>query len=644
MTHYLASGVGSYFVEPLYPKKGDDIVIYCKAISEKVQWVRVAMVSDYSPDIMLRKEMQRKNIAGTGDVYGIKLPMQDSVLQYWFEAYVDGVGEVYLSQKGESHVCPLNCDTFKIIADLQVPTWISNSVCYQIFPDRFANGNPNVGIKGGDYVFDGHKPQAIDWDDIPLQYEEGHCLDFFNGDLDGIAGKIEHFKALGVNVIYLNPIGCSMTSHRYDCTDYFHVDPKLGGDEAYIRMLSKLHENGIKVVTDISINHTGIENPWFKSACRGGEEKEFYYSKNNTSMQEGKAVDAKDNFDYWFGVKTLPQLNYKSSKLRELIFAGENAVLRKFLRPPFNQDGWRMDVATCVGVNGDDRMCHEIWQNVRKAVKQTNVQAYIVGECWEDASAYLNGDQWDATMNYVGCARPLRSWMGELDRYFCKNMNDPGTGKAYTAKELRDCLHAQLLSLPSQMVYEQMNLIDSHDIPRLYNHTEIFDKELYFGAVMMQFVLPGMPSIYYGDEIALAGPMGTAENCRYPMQWDKSKWNMDFFELYCSLGALRSSYKEALGTGLWEFGYCDDEVLEFTRFASAPFTSTSLSITSFSNTSLGECDSSQNVKLVMYKGNETRKIESSQIDATGYKDWFTGEILNSSFTLKPRQSRILVKG
>ncbi len=633
MMHYIVSGVGSSFVEPLYPKKGDDVVIYCKALSKSVQWVRIAVVSDYSPDIMLRKDMQCKNIDGMWDVYSIKLPMQDNVLQYWFEASVDGVGEVYLSQKGESHVCPLNCDTFKLIADLQVPIWISHSVCYQIFPDRFANGNPNVGIKGNDYVFDGHMPKAMNWDDEPLQYEDGHCLDFFNGDLDGIASKVEHFKTLGVNVVYLNPIGCSRTTHRYDCTDYFHVDEKLGGDEAYIKMISRLHENGIKVVTDISINHTGIDNPWFQNALCGGEEKEFYYSNDksstaNANTPEEKIATSKDSFDYWFGVKTLPQLNYKSSKLRELIYGSENSVLRKFLRPPFNQDGWRMDVATCVGVNGDDRMCHEIWQNVRKAIKKTNSQAYIVGECWEDASSFLNGDQWDATMNYVGCSRPLRSYMGEQDRYFCKNMNNPGRSKPYTAKELRDCLYYQLLSLPSQMVYQQMNLIDSHDIPRLYNHKEIFDKDIYFGAVMMQFVLPGMPSIYYGDEIALSGPMGTAENCRYPMKWDTSKWNMDFFEFYCSLGRLRSSYKKALGTGLWEFGYCDDEVLEFTRFEGPSFE---------------KDDNLQSVKLVMYKGNNERKIEASQIDVKGYKDWFTKESINSSFTLKPKQSRLFVK-
>jgi len=617
---YLCFGVGSFFVEPFCPKKGNDVVIRCKVLSEKVRWVRLSMISDYSPDVMLRKAMTRE-----GDVFSIKLKMTEPVLRFWIEANVEGVGSWYLSKRGESHVCPVNDDTFEIIADLDVPSWIPNSVCYQIFPDRFAKGssceeNPSQ-IKGGDYVFDGYEPIAMNWDDEPLQYKDGHCLDFFNGNLAGVESKVEHFKELGVNVIYFNPLGCSRTTHRYDCTNYFHIDPKLGGDDAYVSLLNTMHENDIKVIADISINHTGIDNEWFKNALKGGSEKEFYYANEDGS------------FDYWFNVHTLPQLNYKSKRLRELIFKGKDSVLKKFLCPPFNQDGWRMDVATCVGVNGEDRMCHEIWKEVRTSIKTVNPEAYIVGECWEDASTFLQGDQWDATMNYVGCSRPLRSWMGEEDRYFCSNMNDPGFCKPYSAFELRDCLYHELLSLPSQMVYQQMNLIDSHDIPRLYNHTQVFDRDLYFGSVMLQFILPGMPSIYYGDEIALSGPMGTAENCRYPMQWDKTKWNMDFYNLYCSLGKLRSSFKEALGLGLWEFGYCDDEVLEFTRFSFNPSDSFGPS----------ECDFSQSVKLVIYRGNKERTV--SNIDVTGYTDWFSGEKMKegNALVLKERQSRLFVK-
>lgn len=606
MKRHLRSGVGSSFVEPLYPKMGESVAIRCQVLSSDVEWVRVAKVSDYAPDIMLRYPMSCED----EDVFSASFKMDDHVVRYWIEAGVRGVGSVYLSKRGESHVCPTNNDAFELIADLDVPSWIPNATCYQIFPDRFAKGDPSVGVKGGDYSFDGHEPIAMKWGDEPLQYDKGHCLDFFNGDLRGIASKVEHFKALGVNVLYLNPIGCSMTTHRYDCTDYFHVDPKLGGDEAYVEMLDTMHANGIKVVTDISINHTGVEHPWFKSASSGGAEKEFYYE------------DGDGGFDYWFGVRTLPQLNYKSKRLRELVFQGDDCVLRKFLRPPFNQDGWRMDVATCVGVNGDDRMCHGIWQCVRSSVKSVNPQAYIVGECWEDASSFLQGDQWDATMNYAGCSRPLRSWMGEEDRYFCDNMNDPGVCRPFSATELACGLSNQLSALPSQMAYQQMNLIDSHDIPRLYDHEQVFDIDLYFGAVMMQFVLPGMPSVYYGDEVALAGPMGTAENCRYPMQWDCSKWNMSFFDLYCSLGKLRSMFTDALGTGVWEFGFCDAHVLEFTRYAGA--------------------GSSESVKLVMYRGDRPRTVD--EIDVSGYVDWFSGEALNGcKVVLEPHRSRLFVR-
>ena len=597
----LSSGVSSLYVQPLYPGRGEEVCLSVRASSNRVKWVRITVIEN---DNLERHSMDKVSDDGLLAVYEVRIASKDKELRYWFEAELEDGSDCYLSGKGQSdYLCPWE-DAFVLKYGLDVPTWVPSSVCYQIFPDRFCRANDSLGAREGDYEFDGHKIREMDWNERPLPYNQGHCLDFFNGDLEGIASKAGYLRSLGVSAIYLNPIGCSRTTHRYDCTDYFHVDPKLGGDEGYAEMVRILHEAGIRVITDISINHTGTDHPWFRSASEGGPEEEFYYKNRH------------GGFDCWYNVKTLPQLNYNSDRLRDIIYRNEDSVLQKFLKQPFLQDGWRLDVATSVGNHKDERMCHEIWKEVRSCLKAVNPQTYLVGEDWDDPEEYLKGDQWDASMNYAGCSRPLRRWMGERDRFFWLADNRPGNAPPYTARQLKGHLERHLTALEGQMVFQQMNLIDSHDIPRLHCHRDIFDRNLYKGAVMMQFMLPGMPCIYYGDEIRIEGPMGSVENCRYPMVWDQSRWDTDLHDFYISLGRLRTDFGQALSEGQWEFGFCDDEVLEFRRQGR-----------------------NQTVVLVMYRGQNTRTV--SEIDVSGKRDWFSGEEVGN-LLLQPRTSRILV--
>ena len=597
----LRSGVSSLFVQPLYPKRGEEVCLRAMADSKCVKWVRITTIQN---DNLERYSMTKVSGDGPYDIHEVRIQVDEKELRYWFEAELEDGTDCYLSEAGLSdYLCPWE-NAFVLKYDLDVPSWVPSSVCYQIFPDRFCRGNKDLGAREGDYEFDDHPIREMNWNDKPLPYNEGYCLDFFNGDLAGIASKADYLRSLGVSAVYLNPIGCSRTTHRYDCTDYFHIDPKLGGDEGYAQMLRVLHKAGIRVITDISINHTGTDHQWFKSALAGGPEEEFYYRNR------------RGGFDCWYNVKTLPQLNYNSDRLRDIIYRNGASVLQKFIKEPFRQDGWRLDVATSVGNHKDEKMCHEIWKEVRSALKAVNPQTYLVGEDWDDPEEYLKGDQWDASMNYAGCSRPLRRWMGERDRFFWLADNRPGKVPPYTARQLRGHLESHLKALEGQMVFQQMNLIDSHDIPRLHCHREVFDRNLYKGAVMMQFLLPGMPCIYYGDEIGIDGPMGSVENCRYPMVWDQGRWDMDLHDFYVSLGRLREEFKPALSEGQWEFGYCDDEVLEFRRQSL-----------------------NQKVVLVMYRGEESRSIP--EIDVRGMKDWFSGEAVES-LVLESRTSRILV--
>ena len=550
---YIDSNVSSLYVQPLYPKQGEmvDVSIQVDA-GTTIKQVRLV-------SFQLGREMQiplKRVQEGLRVLYRGSFKMVDSSAHWYFFLITDERAYSYSKAGVKASVPPLS-ECFHLVSNLVPVEWVGSAVCYQVFPDRFRKGDEAVGATEGQYNFDGGKVSVHGFDEIPLTFEEGRCLDFFNGDLKGIEDAIDHFKRLGVTVLYLNPIGMSRTTHRYDCTDFFHIDEKLGGDSAFANLCEALHREGIRVIVDISINHTGSEHPWYTKALADSSSKEasFYYINDDGSVA------------FWQGVETLPQLNYNSQELRDLIYRSPDSVMRSFLRQPFLQDGWRLDVASEVGRRGEDQMCEEIWKEVRKAVKSENSQAYLVGEDWVDSTPFLQGDMWDAAMNYFGSSRPMRSWMGEKDRYMADDWgHNPGTTRAFTGVEFAEALESHLHSMPQQMLSMQMNLINSHDTPRLYEHQEIFDFSLYAGIVKLLYVLPGMPNIYYGEEIALPGPYGSVESSRYPMQWDEEQWNKEFYSLYTYLGQFRSAHADTLAHGAWKVLYRDEYTLCFVRY------------------------------------------------------------------------------
>jgi alpha-glucosidase len=545
------SMVSGMYITPLYPCTGQTVTIKIKFPQNKTD-LSVSLIA------FAKGDMVTIPCTNTDDSYmqaEIMMPGQEDLF-YYFRILSD-TKAYYFGTCGLIGSIPSLHDCFRLIADLQVAPWVANASCYQIFPDRFKKGDLNCGAKESEYSFDGGIVSVHSFDEKPLDFEHGRCLDFFNGDLKGIEEAIPYFKEIGIDTLYLNPIGVSRTTHRYDCCDFYHIDEKLGGDEAFARLCGKLHENGMKIIIDISINHTGTEHSWFRKAKENKDSPEasFYYL-----LEDGSVA-------FWQDVPTLPQLNYNSQELRDLMYRSQDSVMKKFLRKPYLQDGWRLDVANEVGRRGEDQFCQEIWKEVRCSIKETNPQAYLVGENWGDASPYLQGDQWDATMNYLGCSRPLRSWMGESDRFLSSGWgHSPRPTTPYSGFELAQAIESQLASLPMQMWYQQMNLIDSHDTPRLHNNEDIFNWDIYSGCVCLQYLLPGMPSIYYGDEVGLEGPYGSVEASRYPMQWDKTKWDSRFITLYTNVGTLRKTYADLLAFGSWKIVYCDEETFCFARY------------------------------------------------------------------------------
>ncbi len=548
---YVDSQISSQYVRPLAPKFGEPVSISIQVPATSS--VRHVLLCTVALGRVAKTDMHHNEQAQVFCAT-VRMPVAEP-LQWWFELQ-DGEHVYYYGTDGVGAYPPPRNLCFTLLGDLKAPMWVADGICYQIYPDRFKNGNPDVGATPGEYDFDGGTVQVMPWDHAPLDFEHGRCLDFYNGDLEGIAQSVTHFKQLGVTVLYLNPIGVSRTTHRYDCCDFFHVDPKLGGDAALAHLIEVMHANGIKVVVDISINHTGTDHPWFVAAQAdpNSPEASYYYRKDD------------DSFEYWEGVPTLPQLNYGSERLRSLIYKDKESVLRKFLQPPFVQDGWRLDVADVVGRFGKDQFCHEIWREVRQAVKETKEDAYILAEDWIDGTDHLGGDEWDAVMNYYGSSRLLRRWMGETDRFELPGWGHyPVPGQPFGGTDLARALGQQLSSMLPQLLYCQFNLIDSHDTPRLHDNHMVENWQRYRGVVMLLYMLPGMPNIYYGDEVGLKGEIGTMEGARYPMQWDTHQWDRRFWDLYVELGQLRKEHS-SLGFGAWRILHSDEQTLVFARY------------------------------------------------------------------------------
>ena len=515
------------FASPLFPKKGE-LVTLSIVFSEKPD--SVILRADGNTGLVYSYQMREKGRLNGAYLYSAEaeIPLSDEIFRYFFVFSYHGT-YLYYAKNGIQRNCPKRADRFSVIPSLDAPDWVAGSTCYQIFPDRFAKGDMSVGAKEGEYEFDGGMVTTPDVKSEPKPFEQSRCLDFYNGDLRGIEDKADYLLALGVNAIYLNPINNARTVHRYDAIDFFNVDPHLGGNEAFSSLIRTMHEKGIRVILDISINHTGSDCPWIRKAIEDPDSDEagFYYLENGRPR-------------FWQGVETLLQLNYRSNRLRDIIYRNPDSAMQKFIRPPFGIDGWRLDVAPEVGRAGADQLCRDVWKEVRKSLKGIKHDLYLVGEDWDDSTEYMQGDMWDATMNYYGVSRILRSWMGECDRFLSSGWgHDPGRTQPFTGDEMEKALSDAVCSVPDQAAYFQMNLIDSHDTPRLHCNQRVMNREIYKGAVMCMYLLPGMPSVYYGDEVQIKGRMGSVEGARYPMDWTEESWDRDMLAFYSKLGDVR---------------------------------------------------------------------------------------------------------
>ena len=285
----------------------------------------------------------------------------------------------------------------------------------------------------------------------------------------------------------------------------------------------------------------------------GSDEREYYFFEGDTK-----------SYYAWAGFDSLPTLNYTSEKLRDEIYRAEDSVLRKWLKPPYSIDGWRFDVADVFARKDEIQLDHELWPEIRRAIREENPDAYILAEDWGDCSQYLQGEEWDSPMNYFGCARPVREFVGDWDLFLVKEEVIHQTKPNQSGKALAKRIRQHLCKIPFALQQVQFNLLGSHDASRLHNNPNISWEAVKVANVLL-FTLPGTASIYYGDEAGIDGRMEDTEGCRYPMPWDKDFKKEAPYKCYQTLAHMKRENKAFCGGGfkiLWEEG----KVFAFARF------------------------------------------------------------------------------
>jgi cyclomaltodextrinase len=429
-----------------------------------------------------------------------------------------------------------------MVTDIITPAWVKDAIFYQIFPDRFARNE------------DVPKPSNLEpWDSPPT------ILGFKGGDLLGVAGRLDYLQELGITAIYLNPIFQSAANHRYHTHDYYQVDPILGGNAAFRHMLDAAHDRGMRVVLDGVFNHASRGFYQFHHALENGAASPyldwFYFDEER--LQAGRPLDAYPSpkrknlarnghsleqlgYRAWWDLAALPKLNTETEAVRRFIFD----VARHWIE--FGADGWRLDVPHEID---DDAF----WQEFRRVVKTANPEAYIVGEIWHEAHHWLQGDQFDAVMNYIFNRACLGFFGGErLD-----TTQRPGgyTLQPQSATQFADAIDDMLALYDWQVTLAQLNLLGSHDMPRFLTLVQ-GDKTALKLATLFQMTFPGAPCVYYGDEIGMEG--GGDPDCRRAFPWDEAHWDHDLLAFFRRTIHLRHEHP-ALRRGHYLRLHADDQ-------------------------------------------------------------------------------------
>ncbi len=498
---------------------------------------------------------------------------------------------------------------FKFYPDFKTPDWAKGAVFYQIFTDRFCNGDPSNDVLDHEYSYlKLHSEQEKDWDAYPHKMDVCH---FYGGDLQGIMDKLDYLQDLGIEVLYLNPIFVSPSNHKYDIQDYDYIDPHFGkivddggdvlaeGDtdnrhagryirrvtnkknleasnEFFIQFVEEVHRRGMKVILDGVFNHCGSFNKWM--------DRERIY-EGQEGYEPGAYVDAKSpyrsffkfssenwpynkDYDGWWGHDTLPKLNYEESEsLCDYILR----IGQKWVSPPYNADGWRLDVAADLGHSPEYN--HAFWKRFRKAVKEANPEALILAENYTDPASWLQGDEWDTVMNYEAFMEPITWFLTGVEKHSDERRDD----LLCNPETFEGAMSHHMSRFEYESLYVAMNELSNHDHSRFLTRTngqvgriqskgakaakEGINEAVMREAVIMQMTWPGAPTVYYGDEAGVCGWTDPDNRRTYP--WGHEDKQMLLFHKE----AIRiHKDSTALRTGSYKMLYTAWGILAYGRF------------------------------------------------------------------------------
>lgn len=449
--------------------------------------------------------------------------------RYCFRALQRGVPH-WLAATGPQRRVPNEAHHFRIAREPLVPAWAQRQLIYQIFPDRFARG-PEAPRERPPHAFGyGKAPvHALEWG-APLDVKPAWSA-FYGGDLAGIGERLGHLQALGVTTVYLTPVFSSGSNHRYDTEDYDHVDAGLGGDEALVALSRQLHSAGLRLVLDAVLNHTGANHPWFNRFAQHAEPGAW--QSPGSRWHGWYARDEHGRPVYWKGHQSLPVLDYAHPEVLDAFIRGPRSVLRRWLQPPVSADGWRLDAVHMLGEGPGAGNNAAMLRAMRDAVRDENPEAILVGEHFSEASSWLQGDQEDAAMNYWGFTLPLWQWLGGVDF--------GGRAAPIATADLAAWLGESRAVVPHEVALAQWNALDSHDTQRLITLLGT-DEALYGVAQALQFGYPGVPCIYYGDEVGLEG--GNDPDNRRCFDWSGASWRPAVLERVKRFAAWRRDRTE----------------------------------------------------------------------------------------------------
>lgn len=555
-------------------------------------------------------QMQKVSSGEVFDYYETEVQLTDTMFVYYFRIKSESEELCYHRCGVSEH--PVEYYNFRIMPGFSTPAWAKGAVMYQIFVDRFCNGDPSNDVEDGEYVYIGEPVCKVkDWNEFPAAMD---IRRFHGGDLQGVLDKLDYLEELGVEVIYFNPLFVSPSNHKYDIQDYDYIDPHYGviiedggevlpegekdnaratkyqkrtggirnleaSNRLFAKLVEEMHTRGMRVILDGVFNHCGSFNKWMDRERiyepQPEYEKGAYVSAQSPYRDFFHFFDEREeawpynkNYDGWWGHDTLPKLNYEDSPTLEEYILN---IGKKWVSPPYNADGWRLDVAADLGYSNEYN--HIFWENFRKAVKSANPQALILAEHYGDPGEWLQGDEWDSVMNYDAFMEPLTWFLTGMEKHSDERRTDLW-GNADNFVNTMNHFMASMLT-PSLQV--AMNELSNHDHSRFLTRTNhIVGRVAQLGskaaeeginlavmreAVAVQMTWVGAPTVYYGDEAGVCGFTDPDSRRTYP--WGQE--NRELVEFHKEMIRIHKREKP-LRTGSLKMLSWSSNVLAYARF------------------------------------------------------------------------------